>query len=47
MHQDFISWEGFPEPFMTVILVIDASDASSGATEVFPGYHQQGCLQDH
>jgi hypothetical protein len=44
MHQDFISWEGFPESFMTVIVAIDPSDASSGATEVFPGYHQQGCM---
>jgi len=44
MHQDFIAWEGFPESFMTVIVAIDPSDAASGATEVFPGYHQQGCL---
>jgi len=44
MHQDFISWEGFPESFLTVIIAIDPSDASSGATEVFPGYHQQGYL---
>ncbi len=44
MHQDFISFEGFPESFMTVIVAIDPSDSASGATEVFPGYHQQGCL---
>lgn len=44
MHQDFISFEGFPESFMTVIVAIDPSDAASGATEVFPGYHQQGYL---
>lgn len=44
MHQDFISWEGFPESFLTVIVAIDPSDAASGATEVFPGYHQQGYL---
>jgi 2-aminoethylphosphonate dioxygenase len=44
MHQDFISWEGFPESFLTVIVAIDASDAASGATEVFPGYHQKGYL---
>lgn len=44
MHQDFISWEGFPESFLTVIVAIDPSDSSSGATEVFPGYHQQGYL---
>jgi hypothetical protein len=44
MHQDYISWEGFPESFLTVIVAIDPSDAASGATEVFPGYHQQGYL---
>ncbi|TDU68127.1 ectoine hydroxylase-related dioxygenase (phytanoyl-CoA dioxygenase family) [Prosthecobacter fusiformis] len=44
MHQDFISWEGFPESFMTVIVAIDPSSADSGATEVFGGYHQQGCM---
>lgn len=44
MHQDFISFEGFPESFLTVIVAIDPSDAASGATEVFPGYHQEGCL---
>ncbi|HEY1081035.1 MAG TPA: phytanoyl-CoA dioxygenase family protein, partial [Prosthecobacter sp.] len=44
MHQDYISWEGFPESFMTVIVAIDPSDAGSGATEVFSGYHQLGCM---
>ncbi len=44
MHQDFISWESFPESFLTCIVAIDPSDAASGATEVFPGYHQQGYL---
>lgn len=44
MHQDYISWEGFPESFLTVIVAIDPSDSSSGATEVFGGYHQQGCM---
>jgi len=44
MHQDFISWENFPESFLTAIVAIDPSDATSGATEVFPGYHQQGYL---
>jgi hypothetical protein len=33
MHQDFISWEGFPESFLTAIVAIDPSDAASGATE--------------
>ncbi len=44
MHQDYISWESFPESFLTVIVAIDPSEASSGATEVFPGYHHQGCM---
>ena len=44
MHQDYISWESFPTSFVTVIVAIDAADAVSGATEVYPGYHRQGCL---
>ena len=44
LHQDYISWKSFPTTFLTVIVAIDAADANNGATEVFPGYHQQGCL---
>jgi len=44
MHQDYISWESFPATFLTVIVAIDPADTSSGATEVFPGYHQRGSL---
>ncbi len=44
MHQDYISWDSFPTSFVTVIVAIDAADADNGATEVFPGCHQQGCL---
>ena len=44
MHQDFISFPGFPESFLTAIVAIDPSDAASGATEVFPGVHQKGYL---
>lgn len=44
MHQDYISWESFPESFLTVIVAIDPSDAACGATEVFGGYHQLGCM---
>ena len=44
LHQDYISWKSFPTTFLTVIAAIDAADASNGATEVFPGYHHQGCL---
>jgi hypothetical protein len=44
MHQDFIAWENFPRSFITVLIAIDPADAENGATEVFPGYHKQGCL---
>ena len=47
MHQDYISWDCFPTSFVTVIVAIDAADADNGATEVFPGYHQQGNLSPH
>lgn len=44
MHQDYISWPTFPKSFVTVIVAIDSARAESGATEVFPGYHQRGCM---
>lgn len=44
LHQDYISWKSFPKTFVTAIVAIDPADKDSGATEVFPGYHQQGCL---
>ena len=44
MHQDYIAWPSFPRSFVTAIVAIDASDASNGATEVFPGYHTRGSL---
>src|SRR5262245_22468320 len=44
LHQDYISWESFPTSFITMIVAIDSCDASNGATEVFPGYHQRGSL---
>lgn len=44
MHQDYISWKSFPTSFVTVIVALDPADASNGATEVFPGYHQRGCM---
>lgn len=43
-HQDYISWESFPESFVTVIVAIDPADRNNGATEVFPGYHRLGCM---
>jgi hypothetical protein len=44
LHQDYISWKSFPTSFTTVIVAIDSCDASNGATEVFPGCHQRGCM---
>ncbi|QDU92823.1 phytanoyl-CoA dioxygenase family protein [Lignipirellula cremea] len=44
LHQDYIGWKEFPQSFVTVIIPIDATSAENGATEVFPGYHQQGYL---
>ncbi len=44
LHQDYIGWKSFPESFVTVIVAIDSTEQSNGATEVFPGYHRRGCL---
>jgi ectoine hydroxylase-related dioxygenase (phytanoyl-CoA dioxygenase family) len=44
LHQDYISWPEFPTSFITVILAIDPTDRSNGATEVFPGCHKGGLL---
>jgi hypothetical protein len=44
LHQDYIGWKDFPKSFITVVIAIDRTDAENGATEVFPGYHQQGYL---
>jgi ectoine hydroxylase-related dioxygenase (phytanoyl-CoA dioxygenase family) len=44
LHQDWISWPGFPRSFLTVLIPIDASTEQNGCTEVFPGYHQNGPL---
>lgn len=44
LHQDYISWKSFPRSFVTMIIPLDASTDENGATEVFPGYHTQGCL---
>src|SRR5262245_43841140 len=44
LHQDYISWKSFPKSFVTAIVAIDSSDATNGATEVFPGSHTRGCL---
>jgi 2-aminoethylphosphonate dioxygenase len=44
LHQDWISWPGFPESFLTVLVAIDAFTHENGATEVYPGIHKDGYL---
>lgn len=44
LHQDWISWPGFPRSFLTVLLPIDPSTEENGCTEVFGGYHLSGPL---
>jgi hypothetical protein len=44
LHQDYIAWPRFPRSFVTVLVPIDAAAEENGCTEVFPGYHRQGCL---
>ena len=44
LHQDYISWESFPESFVTVAIALDSAGAANGATEVFPGYHKSGLI---
>jgi len=44
LHQDWISWPGFPETFVTVLVAIDPFTATSGATEFYLGEHKRGYL---
>jgi ectoine hydroxylase-related dioxygenase (phytanoyl-CoA dioxygenase family) len=44
MHQDYIAWDSFPRSFVTVLIAIDGAGDDNGATECFPGYHQNGSL---
>jgi hypothetical protein len=44
LHQDYISWPGFPKSFLTVLVPFDRADETNGCTEVFPGYHHDGLL---
>jgi ectoine hydroxylase-related dioxygenase (phytanoyl-CoA dioxygenase family) len=44
LHQDIISWPGFPRSFLTVLIPFDRVDRDNGCTEVFPGYHKSGLL---
>jgi ectoine hydroxylase-related dioxygenase (phytanoyl-CoA dioxygenase family) len=44
LHQDFIAWPHFPRSFLTAIVPLDPATATNGCTEVFTGYHKNGCL---
>jgi hypothetical protein len=44
LHQDYISWPGFPRSFLTVLIPFDRADLDNGCTEVFPGYHTGGLM---
>ena len=44
LHQDYIAWPTFPRSFLTVLVPVDAADATNGCTECFPGYHHAGPL---
>ena len=44
LHQDWISWPGFPRSFLTVLVPLDPAREENGCTEVFPGYHLKGPL---
>ncbi len=44
LHQDYIAWPTFPRSFLTVVVPLDRADKASGCIEVFPGYHDRGCL---
>jgi hypothetical protein len=44
LHQDYIAWPTFPRSFLTVLIPLDAADAVNGCTEVFTGYHRNGCM---
>ena len=42
LHQDWISWNGFPTSFVTVLVPIDDCDRTNGSTVVDPGCHHSG-----
>ncbi|HVJ80188.1 MAG TPA: phytanoyl-CoA dioxygenase family protein [Planctomycetia bacterium] len=42
LHQDWISWPGFPASFVTVLVAIDAASEENGCTMAYPGRHRDG-----
>ncbi len=44
LHQDWISWPGFPRSFLTVLVPLESASLANGCTVVYPGYHHRGSL---
>ena len=44
LHQDWISWPGFPKSFLTVLVPFESADRDNGCTIVYPGYHRNGTI---
>ncbi len=44
VHQDYISWPGFPATFTTVLVALDAAPANAGCLEIYAGQHRRGYL---
>lgn len=44
LHQDFISWKGFPETFTTVVVALDHSHKGNGCIHAYRGSHKKGYL---
>ena len=44
LHQDWISWPGFPKSFLTVLVPFESADRDNGCTIVYAGYHRNGTL---
>ena len=44
LHQDYIAWPTFPRSFLTVLVPLEHADENNGCTEIFAGYHKNGCL---
>lgn len=44
LHQDWISWPGFPRSFLTVLIPLERADMTNGCTVCYRGYHRDGSL---
>jgi ectoine hydroxylase-related dioxygenase (phytanoyl-CoA dioxygenase family) len=47
LHQDWISWDGFPTTFATVLVPIDDCNVGNGCTVVYPGCHLGGYVNEY